>query len=917
MTNLRLEFSYPWLLLLLIPAAILTFLPYFRLAKRYRRTRNRVTSVVLHSIVMTLAICILAGLTFHYEIPNKDNELLLLVDASYSNSASKDDKDDFVEKVINKCGEDFKVGVIKFGYDQVYAAELSNSTTDVLQQYMQSPDPDTSATDVEAALLYANSLLTKPKTSKIVLISDGIETDGSAFSVINKIAARGIKVDTMYYPNEKTADAQIIGVTLPEAAEVGKNFNITLNVKSTVTGEDQKANVTVYDNEEAFGPFEITLDKEDTSVDFTYKVMTPGLHQLRFEMEYDGDTTKENNSYYTYLYIHVFEDILIIENKEGESDSLRNVLTDNEYKVTAISVEDDLDAFPTDVNTLCDYEQVILVNIANSDMPEGFDLILEDYVHNYGGGLFTVGGENDTDGGQIVPHAYNRDDMYNTVYQKMLPVQVVNYAPPVAVTLLIDSSGSMGSGDGSNLDRAIDGAFACLEGLTSFDYCGIATFQDDYDEELRVTPVSRRKEIEQAISDLSNESGGGTVFNVAIDGAGRALSAVDVVRRHIILVTDGMPSDTGKYESFIESNFKEKGITMSVVSIGGNASTDEKMAADAKLGGGKFYSVIDASKLAQTMYNDLMAEAVEEIAYDGDFKVMTGDYSPIISGINPKEIPVLNGYYGTKLKNGAIQPLKVNCSPLEGGDPTSNVYVPLYATWKYGNGNVGSFMSDLNGTWSDQFITNLIGQQLILGMVDSVFPNKEIEKNDLIVRTHEDNFTTQLSVYTNRTETDTVEVIVTPLSADAEAYYQERQIVVNVDDGGTRYDFDITCGGIYQIRVIKKSLNELGEMEVVAETSLYKSFSYSKEYDSFPDPETTGLVYMEELAKDGRGVVITEVLEVFASFEKTVHKVFDPRWLFAIIAITLFLLDVAVRKFKWKWIHEIIRERREKKEFIK
>jgi hypothetical protein len=33
-----------------------------------------------------------------------------------------------------------------------------------------------------------------------------------------------------------------------------------------------------------------------------------------------------------------------------------------------------------------------------------------------------------------------------------------------------------------------------------------------------------------------------------------------------------------------------------------------------------------------------------------------------------------------------------------------------------------------------------------------------------------------------------------------------------------------------------------------------------------------------------------------------------------IIAIVLFLLDIAVRKFKFKWIHEMVRESREKKE---
>ncbi len=903
MTNLRLEFVYPWLLLLLIPAAILTFLPYFRLPKRYRRTRNRVTSIVLHSIIMTLAILVLSGLTFHYEIPNKDNELLILVDASYSNRESVDDKEDFVEQLISNCNENYKVGVIKFGYDQVYAAELSNSPTEVFQQYLQSPDPDMSATDVEAALKYANSLLTKPKTSKIVLITDGIETDGDAFAIINKIAARGIKVDTMYYPNEKSVDAQIVDVTLPESVEVGKEFGITLNVKSTITGADQVANVTVFDNDNENVPLPITLAEESTSITFNHTVNTPGLHQFRFEMEYDGDTTVQNNTYYSYLYIHVFDDVLIIEKDEGEGDELRTILTENEYKVTSFSIEDDIESIPANISEICDYEQVILVNIANSDMPEGFDEVLNDYVYNFGGGLFTVGGKNDSDGDSIIPHAYNRDDMFGSTYQKMLPVQVVNYLPPVAVMLLIDSSGSMGSGDGSNLDNAIKGAATCLEGLTSFDYCGVATFQDEYDEELKVTPVSKREEIADAIHDLSNISDGGTKFQAAIEGAGSALSAVDVERRHIILVTDGMPADTGDYEGFIEANFK-KGITMSIVGIGMNDSVIAKMQEDARLGGGKCYTVYDSSNLAQTMYNDLMAEAIAEIAYGEEFQPTLGDYHSVIAGMKQEDIPSLTGYYGTRLKSDAIAPLK-------------GKYVPIYATWKYGQGNVGSFMSDLSGDWSAEFIDDLNGQRIILGIVDSLFPNKELEKSDLIVRMNEDNYTTQLNVYTNRTESDKVEVTVTPISEEAENYYQDKQIVVTADDGGTRYSFDITCGGIYHINVVKKTLNNLGEWEIVAETSLYKSFAYSKEYDSFPDPETTGLVYLEELAEDGRGIVLEEAFDAFASFSKTIHKVFDPRWLFMIIAIVLFLLDIAVRKFKWKWPHEIIRERRERKEYAK
>ena len=60
--------------------------------------------------------------------------------------------------------------------------------------------------------------------------------------------------------------------------------------------------------------------------------------------------------------------------------------------------------------------------------------------------------------------------------------------------------------------------------------------------------------------------------------------------------------------------------------------------------------------------------------------------------------------------------------------------------------------------------------------------------------------------------------------------------------------------------------------------------------------------------------MITDSLEVFDSFEKTIKKTADPRLAFLIIAIVLFLLDIAVRKFKFKWIHEMIRDRKARAE---
>ena len=51
----------------------------------------------------------------------------------------------------------------------------------------------------------------------------------------------------------------------------------------------------------------------------------------------------------------------------------------------------------------------------------------------------------------------------------MLPVQAIDYTPPIAVMLVIDCSGSMSSG---RFEAALRGAEECLDSLTERDYCG-------------------------------------------------------------------------------------------------------------------------------------------------------------------------------------------------------------------------------------------------------------------------------------------------------------------------------------------------------------------------------------------------------------------------------------------------------------
>lgn len=895
MSNFKLNYTHPWLLLLLIPALALTLIPYFRVTKKYRRTRNRVLSIVFHSLAMFLAINLLAGLSFSYELPNTENEVIILVDASDSNEESSDEKNEFIQSVIDVCGKDFKVGIVKFGFDQKYVSELSTDTEEVFRKYMESADPDTSATDLASALKYTSGLFTNPRTSKIVVISDGIETDNASSSVIKAIAADGIKVDTVAFPNEEKNEIQIVSVKTPESnIMLGEDFSVDIIFRSNLGNDEQELILKVYDNGEAAGTANVTVNKQETVVPVSLNINERGMHELKFEFETRNDTLVQNNSYNIYVNLETFDNILIIEKNENESQMLEGILNTN-YNVTSLSIESDLEDIPKDIYAMADYEQIILVNIAYSDMPAGFEELLNRYVYELGGGLFTVGGQNETVDGKLVSHAYNREDLASsTFYKQMLPINAIDFTPPIAVMIVVDKSASMST----CLDEALEGAIACLDALSDRDFCGVMTFQTTATEELQLLPVSQKEAILQSIQNIGNSpAGGNTVFSDAIMKAGRALSVIEnVERKHIILVSDGAAGDPYEtYLEYIEDN-AEDDITMSVVTVNIESAHVEDMTNAALAGGGKFYNVTKAEidTLPRVMQTDLALEAIAEIEYGEEFSLSIKDKNSAVAGITEESIPPLTGYYGTVAKQSAEVPLM-------------GKYVPIYANWTYGKGNVGSFMSDLNGEWSAAFVTDLVGQAIIKNIVSSLFPMNDVVVEDIGYEAKTDNYTTQLSIY-GVGETDKIKVEVTPIS-EALSDLRDKGIKVSTAENNRRFSFVIKDSGLYEIKIIKSDADN----NPISETVFYKTFSYSEEYNSFPEREPIGEELLALIASDGRGAVLTDATEVFANFEKTVKMSFDPRIIFLILTIIFVLLDIAVRKFKFKWPHELIRERKMRK----
>lgn len=971
MHDFQIVFSHPWLLLLLIPALALTLIPYFMLSKKYRRTRNRITSMVLHMCVMVLAISVLSGIRFDYKLSNDQNEILFVVDVSDSQEESFVERDQFLKTALDKVSYDgFKVGIVTFGFDSKYVVPLTTNVDRVYEAYRDSKEmPDTSASDMAAALRYARTLFQYPETAKIILVSDGKETDEDVLNVIGQITGQGTRLDTVHVSSDfDESDIQILDVQFPDyQLSVEQNFtiNVTLLTNSTVT-----AQLKLTDNDVECATQTIELSPGIHTVALNHSFDTDGLHKMGFSIDEFSQSYEDgiiqNNVYNTYFNLQVFDKILILERNGGESDALVNLLTEEgEFDVTVLNVYDS-EEIPTTVDELRQFDQVILNNISNYDlgarvvggvrndnMPENFVEMLDEYVETYGGGMLTVGGK---DGENA--NAYNRTDMYGSLYQQMLPVQAINYTPPLGVIFIIDVSGSM---SGEALEIAKTAASSAMGALSERDYMGIMTLSDDYEMILPLTPRPQESKIYSAINNIS--TGGGTTFPGAIERAGQILrSFQDVERRHMVLVSDALVGDdqTVQYEQLIKDYYEKDGITFSFLGIGvsadfvykpGETTIDDpalngerlsayrKMVRAIILGHGTICVDNDITEVSIWSKENLSVPELKEVDDEPFNPTVVNLLSPLLSGVQTgtaeegtlnKLTVQLGGFFGVKLRTGADMVL------------SGDFNVPLYVQWKYvkdkesnggkesKGGMVGSFMCDLNGgEWSGQFMQDENGKQFLLNVVRNLMPIENIRPMSLYGTLTEDNYINQLNVYVtealdeNETIRGTIEDLETGtvLSLNETSGNPETDSVyvtqaLSSANSFSRSDIVVKKGGVYKI--VLQKYDEAGNPVENSLYEIYKDFSYSKEYDL--NVEETDIdpseALLAEIASRGNGVLVSDLQspdEILDGFVTEIAKSYDPRLAFIIAAIVLFLLDIAVRKFKFKWLHEIIRERKNKK----
>ena len=867
---ISIQFALPWLLFLIIPLVGLMLWPYFRLPKQIRRTRNRVISLAIHSLILVMLVCMVSGMSLHYTESVVKNDVILLVDMSDSNKSSRGDMDEFIRDVLDQRQDNYRVGIVTFANNTVYAAQLRADSDRVYNDYLNNTDvPLGNATNIADALLVAKSALSNPANGRIILLSDGVQTDGNALAVVKSLADGGTRVDTVFFSFEgRSNEVLISSVDVPQRAVLGDTLNITVKARS---GSAREATLKLFDNGELFSQMDVQLSGGEDQFVFEYPLLTPNLHEFCVEITAQGDVLEENNVYYTYVNIESYTNVLIVDGSGNESAQLEGLLDDS-YEVTVVSPNQ----LPSTVTELSMYGEVIFMNVSNADLPAGFDEILTEYVEVYGGGFFTVGGDK----------AYAQEDMQGSKYEQLLPVNINTDKMKLGLLLVIDCSGSMNeTAVGTNTSRitlAKQAAKASLDALDDDDYVGIIGFNSGHTNYGSLVSMARKDTIIRQIDDLTTATG--TYYWQAMSYARGIITSFNVdALKHMIFLADGNSNDTNAQMEDVKNMIRQmasQGVTVSTIALGPDVST-QNLQDFAEIGGGQFYNVARESELVTIMRNET-ARVAGQRYNQVSFKPVIDNRTSAVAGIS--ELPELGGFYGTRMKEGATMVL-------------THKQNPIYAEWSYGKGRVGSFMSDLNGTWSSAFFSEAAGSKFILNVVGGLFPKTQSDAYDAVrAEFVQDNFTTRVSI-TTATASSALSARVIAPDGTSKALNLEK-----LSDRAYAGIFNTDQQGLYTIVIDNGS-------EVFTK---YTTFSYSAEYFAFYD-ETESFAFMESLAKNGNGTVLFSADNLFGELNEVFESDFDLHLPLIIICTTLFLVDIVVRKFKIKWPKEIAEDRRNKK----
>jgi Mg-chelatase subunit ChlD len=659
-----------WLLLLIAAAPLLWLAPRMRSADDAMPLRRVRTSAKL----LALAFVCLALARPTWREARRDVEVIAVVDASDSvaDAALEDARRAVASLVETARRSSVRTRIVRFADE---AAELTTAAPPRAAPLTidRPAAPGGLKTDIGQALGLALGLFEPGTLPRVLLLSDGRETEGDALAAGARAAARGVRVFFRAQPSAVTADVAVLKLDGPEVVRPRAAFDLEATFLATVPA---RARVRLHrPGRPPAGDAErvVELRPGPNRVRWTTRLegAEPSLYRVEI-VESTANAHRDNDRALTVIVPEPRPRVLLVDARGGAA-SFAQALAANEMEVERggpAALAPRADGAPA----LAAVDLVVLSDVAPSSLSEAQAQALETFVRG-GGGLLVAGG----------PSSFGSERGRGARLEALLPVREdltsEQHEATLALGLVIDRSGSM---SGPKMELTKEAARGAAELLGPQDLITVVVFDSQPHTVVRMQAASNRQRILGDIAQI--RASGGTNILPGLREAIEQLLAARARKKHVILLSDGQSPADGVQELVDEAAAAR--VTVSTVAVGDGADL-ALLQTIAGRGGGRFYHARDPSTIPRIFTRET-AEMVRSTVVERPTPLLPGKRAEALAGIAWASAPPLAGFVRTRARRDAEILLEA-----PGGEP-------LLCRWQVGVGRVAAWTSDLGGRYGAQ-----------------------------------------------------------------------------------------------------------------------------------------------------------------------------------------------------------------------
>lgn len=591
--------------------------------------------------------------------------------------SSVDSALEFVTKTVTEKPQTDEAGLVVFGRNS--AVELPPRVSFPFEALNSRIDRD--ATNLQQTLSLAAAMLPEENRGRIVLISDGTETEGSISQILEELKSRNIAVDVLPIQYEYDKEVWLENLELPRFVKLGENYEAAVVLSSL---QDGSGKLVLRENGEQIYEEQVSFKAGKNRFVVPIYLRNAGYYEYSatIETKRKDDQIRENNTVLNYLFVEGEGKVLVVTDPAGDDrdwQPLVKAIREGERNVETMSAYE----FPSDSLSLMPYDAILFVNVP----ADAFNVIqlkaVHDSVFNQGIGFMMVGGEN----------SYGPGGYHRTLIEDALPVTMditkKKILPKGALAIILHTCEfPEGNTWGKRITKQAVKVLGAQDefGVLVYDFMGGEKWL------FELTPAGDYEKMVPKINgaQIGDMPSFANTMRLGLEG----LIKSDASTKHMIIISDGDPQPPSPK---LVQRFQQNKVSVSMVAIFPHGGRDiSTMRGIAGATGGRYYFPSNPNQLPSIFIKESKT-LKRSMIQNETITPEVGMISPVLKGV--EEIPPLHGYVLTTIKPRAEGVLNAPEKKEAEGEID-----PVLAFWRYGLGTTAAFTSDLSPNWGSDWV---------------------------------------------------------------------------------------------------------------------------------------------------------------------------------------------------------------------